>query len=85
MSDMVLNTPLSYRDSIWYYNAGDTRAFLAQRSNPATKLTSKATINSSGAWFFLTMLLTALEHLERKIIRFLQITPIVIGRGLEKP
>ena len=30
------------------------------------------------------MLLTALEHLERKILRFLQIISIAIGRGLEK-
>ena len=30
------------------------------------------------------MLLTALEHLERKIFRLLQIIPIVIGKGLEK-
>ena len=27
--DMVLNMPRSYRESIWYYNTGDTRAFLA--------------------------------------------------------
>ena len=39
----VLNTPLSYRDSNSYYNIGDTRAFLAQRSKVATKLTSKVT------------------------------------------
>ena len=45
MFDMVLNTSLSYRDSVWFYNTGDTRAFLAQRSKPTTntKLTSKVT------------------------------------------
>ena len=46
MFDMVLNTPLSYRDSIRYYKTGDTRVFLAQRSKPTTKLTSKVTNNS---------------------------------------
>ena len=39
MSDMVLNTPLSYRDNILYYSTGDTRAFVAQRSKPSTKMT----------------------------------------------
>ena len=45
MFDMVLNTSLSYRASVWFYNTGDTRAFLAQRSKPTTntKLTSKVT------------------------------------------
>ena len=84
MFDMVLNTPLSYRDSILYYDTGNTRAFLAQRSKPTTKMTSKVTNNSFRAWFFSLMLLTALKHLERKIFSLLQIIPIVIGRGLEK-
>ena len=84
MFNMVLNTPLSYRDSIWYYNTGDTRAFLVRRSKPTTKLTSKVTSNSFRAWFFSSLLLTALEHLERKIFRLLKIIPIVIGWGLGK-
>ena len=29
MFEMVLNTPLSYRDSLWYYITGDTSAFQA--------------------------------------------------------
>ena len=49
MLDTVQYTPLSYRDSIRYYNIGDTRVFLAQRSNPTTKLTLKVTNNSSRA------------------------------------
>ena len=81
---MVLNTLLSYKDSTWYYNTGDTTAFLAQRSKPTTKLTSKVTNNSFRAWFFVSMLCTALEHLEKEILRLLQIIPIVTGTGLEK-
>ena len=84
MFDMVLNTSLSSRDSIWYYNTGDIRVFLVQRSKLTTKLTSKVTNNSLRAWFFWSILLTALNHLKRKIFRFLQIIPIVIGRGIEK-
>ena len=85
MFDMVLNTPLSYRERIWYYNTGDTRVFLAQRSKPTTKLTLKITNKSFSAWLFSSMLLTALgERLERKIFRLLEVIPIVIGRGLEK-
>ena len=84
MFDMVLNPPLSYRDSTWYYNTGETRAFLAQRSKPTTKLTSKVTDNRFRTWFFSSMLLTVLEYLERKIFRLLQIIPIVIGRGVLK-
>ena len=45
MFDMALNTSLSCRDSIRYYNTGGNRAFLAQRSKPATKLTAKVTNN----------------------------------------
>ena len=85
MFDIVLNTPLSYRESIWYYNTDDTRAFLAQRSKPTTKLTSKVINKSLSTWLFSSMLLTVLlEHLERKIFRLRQIIPIVTGRGLEK-
>ena len=85
MFDMVLNTPLSYRDSIWYYNTGDdNRAFLAQRSKPITKLTWRVTNNIFKDWFFSSMFLTALEHVERKIFMLFQIIPIVIGRRLEK-
>ena len=80
MFDLVLNTPLSYWDSIWYYNIGDTRAFLVRRSK-STKLTSKVNHNSFRAWFFSLMLLPALEHPERKTFRLLQIIPIVLGRG----
>ena len=43
---MALNAPLSYRDSTCYYNTGDTRAFLAQRSKPTAKVASKVTNNS---------------------------------------
>ena len=46
MFDIVLNTPLSYRKNIWYYNTGDSREFLAQRSKLTTKLTSKVTNKS---------------------------------------
>ena len=67
MFDMVINTPPSNRDSIWYYNAVDIRAFLSQRSMPTTKLTSKVTNNSFKAWFFLSLLLTALESGEKNI------------------
>ena len=42
---MVLNTLLSYRDSIWYCNTGNTRVSLAQRSK-LTQLTSKLIDNS---------------------------------------
>ena len=63
MFDMVLNTPLRHRDSICYYNTGETRAFLAQRSKPTTKLKSKVTNNSFRACFFSSMVLTALEYL----------------------
>ena len=85
MFGIVLNTPLSYRESIWYYSTDDTRAFLAQRSKPTTKLTSKVTNKRLSTWLFSSMLLTVLlEHLERKIFRLLQIIPIVTGRGLEK-
>ena len=65
MFDMVLNMPLSYRESIWYYNTSDTRAVVAQRSKPNTKLTLKVINKSFSAWLFSSMLLTALvEHLE---------------------
>ena len=84
MLDMALNTLLSYRDCVWYYNTGDTRAFLAQRSKPISNLTLKVTNNGFRAWFFSSILLTALEHLERKIFRLLEIIPIVIDRGVLK-
>ena len=79
---MGLNTPLSYRNSIWYYNTGDIRAILAQRSYPITKSTSKVTNINLKAHFFLSILLTALEYLEKKIFSLLQVIPIVIGRRL---
>ena len=84
MFDMFLNMSLSYTDSIWYYNSDETRTLLPQRSKPTPKLTTKVTNNSFRAWFFSTMLLTALENLERKRFRLLQVIPIVIGRGTKK-
>ena len=75
--------PLSYRDSIWYYNKGDTRASLAQRSK-LTKLTSKVIHHSLRLQsLILFFLLSALEHLARKIFRFLKIIPIVIDKGFK--
>ena len=50
---MVLNMTLSNRGSmieygsmVVYYNKANIRSFLAQRSKPTTKLTSKLTYNS---------------------------------------
>ena len=85
MFGMVLNTPLSYRDSIWYYNTGDTRAFLAERSKLTTKLTSKVTNNSFRTWFFSSRLLNALGHLKRNMFWLLQIiSPLVSSRPPDK-
>ena len=59
------------------------KQFLAQRSKSITKFTAKIT-NSFRTRFLSSMLLTALEHLERKTFRLLQILSTVIGRDLEK-
>ena len=84
IDDMVLNTSLSYRDSIWYYNQDTLEHFLSQRSKQSTKLTAQVTNNNLRAWFLSSILLNALEQMERKIFRLLQIIPTVIGKGLEK-
>ena len=84
MFDMALNTLPSNRDCVWYYNTGDTRALLAQTSKPISNLTLKVTNNGFRAWFFTSVLLTALEHLERKIFRLLEIIPNIIDRGVLK-
>ena len=49
MLGIVQTTSLSCRDSIRYYNTGDT--FLAQRFKPATKLKVKVTNNGLRVWF----------------------------------
>ena len=57
---------------------------LAQKSKSTTKLITKVANNSFRARCFSSMLLTALEHLDRKTFRLFQIIPTVIGRGVEK-
>ena len=83
MFDILLNTPLSYIDSIWYYNIGETRVFLAQKSK-LTQLASKLINSRLRLQSLIFFLLAALEHLEREIFRLLQIIPIVIDKFLKK-
>ena len=42
---MVLNTSLSYRDSIRYYSDDTLEHFLSQRSKQSTKLAAQVTNN----------------------------------------
>ena len=58
--------------------------FLPQKSKRCTKLTAQVTNITLTTKFLLSVLLTALEYLERKAFRLVQVIPTAIGRGLEK-